>query len=152
ETAVNDVRDKVSGAIGQLPPDVDPPRVSKADADRFPVVFLGVRSSLRDLMELTAIADTVFKSRLETIPGVSEVGIWGAKEYSMRLWLDPSRLAAYGLTPPDIRNALQRSNVELPSGSIEGDFVELTVRTLSRLATPGEFEDLIIKQTPEALV
>ncbi len=152
ETATNDVRDKVSGGAGDLPRDADPPRVYKSDSDRNPVVFLGVRSSLRSLLELTAYADTVFKSRLETIPGVSEVSIWGSKEYSMRLWLDPSRLAAYGLTPPDIRNALQQSNVELPSGSIEGDLIELTVRTLSRLSTPEEFEDLIIKQTPEALV
>ncbi len=152
ETAVNDVRDKVSSAIGQLPPDAEPPLVAKADADSFPIVFLGVRSSLRNLLELTAIADTVFKTRLQTIPGVSEVDIWGAKEYSMRLWLDPVRLAAYGLTPPDVRNALAESNVELPSGRIEGDLVELTVRTLSRLSTTAEFDDLIVKQTPEALV
>ncbi len=152
ETAVNDVRDKVSGAVGQLPPDADPPLVSKADADSFPIAFLGVRSSLRNLLELTAVADTVFKTRLQTIPGVSEVDIWGAKEYSMRLWLDPVRLAAYGLTPTDVRNALAESNLELPSGRIEGDLVELTVRTLSRLSTPEEFNELIVKRTPEALV
>ena len=152
ETAVNDVRDKVSSAVGQLPPDAEPPLVAKADADSFPIAFLGVRSSLRNLLELTAVADTVFKTRLQTIPGVSEVDIWGAKEYSMRLWLDPVRLAAYGLTPTDVRNALAESNVELPSGRIEGELVELTVRTLSRLSTPAEFDDLIVKRTPEALV
>ncbi len=152
ETAANDVRDKVSGAIGQLPGDADPPRVSKQDADNFPVVFLGVRSSLRSLLEITAYADNVFKARLQTIPGVSEVDIWGDKEYSMRLWIDPARLAAYRLTPLDVRNALDAANVELPSGRIEGELVELTVRTLSRISTPEEFNDLIIKREGDALV
>jgi multidrug efflux pump len=152
ETAANDVRDKVAGAVGQLPPEAEPPRVSKADADSQPIVFLGVRSSLRDLLELSALADQTFKTRLQTIPGVSEVDIWGEKEYSIRLWIDPARLAAYALTPLDVRNALRAANVELPSGRIEGELVELTVRTLSRLSTPEEFEKLVIKQSPEALV
>jgi multidrug efflux pump len=152
ETAANDVRDKVAGAIGRLPPDVEPSQVSKADADSFPIIFLGVQSSLRNLLELTAYADKVFKTRLETIPGVSNVDIWGSKDYSMRLWIDPARLAAYELTPIDIRNALQGSNVELPSGRIEGNLVELTVRTLSRLTTPEQFNDLILKHNGDALV
>lgn len=152
ETAANDVRDKVSGAVGELPADAEPPRVSKADADNTPVVFLGVRSSLRSLLEVSAYADTVIKARLQTIPGVSEVDIWGEKEYSMRLWIDPLRLAAYNLTPADVRAALLASNVELPSGRIEGYEVDLTVRTLSRLSTPEEFEQLIIKQDGPTLV
>ncbi len=152
EAAANDVRDKVSGAIGQLPPDADPPRVSKADADSQPITFIGVRSSLRSLLELSAIADNIFRARLQTIPGVSEVDLWGEKEYAMRLQLDPVRLAAYGLTPLDVRNALQRANVELPSGRIEGHLVELTVRTLSRLSTPEEFDALIIKESGDSLV
>jgi multidrug efflux pump len=152
ETAANDVRDKVAGAVGQLPPDVEPPRVSKADADSSPIVFLGVRSSLRTLLELTTLADNVFKARLQTIPGVSEVDIWGEKEYAMRLWIDPARLAAFRLTPLDVRNALASANVELPSGRIEGALIELTVRTLSRLATAEEFNQLIIKQTSDSLV
>ncbi|HTO02906.1 MAG TPA: efflux RND transporter permease subunit, partial [Opitutus sp.] len=152
ETAANDVRDKVSGAVNVLPPDADPPRVSKADADSQPITFIGVRSSLRSLLELSAIADNIFRARLQTIPGVSEVDIWGEKEYAMRLLLDPARLAAYQLTPLDVRDALQRSNLELPSGRVEGDLVELTVRTLSRLSTPEEFEDLIIKESGPAMV
>lgn len=152
ETAANDVRDKVAGAISRLPPDAEPPRVSKADADSNPIVFLGVLSSLRNLLELTTLADNIFKARLQTIPGVSDVDIWGAKEYAMRLWIDPARLASYQLTPLDVRNALDRANLELPSGRIEGELVELTVRTLSRLTTPEEFNDLIIKQVPDGLV
>ena len=146
------MRDKVSGAVGQLPADAEPPRVSKADADSSPVVFLGVRSSLRNLLELSAYADNNIKSRLQTIPGVSEVDIWGDKEYSMRLWIDPLRLAAYNLTPSDVRAALQAANVELPSGRIEGYEVDLTVRTLGLLTTPAEFEQLIIKQDGASLV
>ena len=152
ETAANDVRDRVAGAVGQLPPEVEPPRVSKVDADSQPVAFIGIQSSLRSLLELSAIADNIFKARLQTIPGVSEVDVWGEREYAMRLWMDPARLAAYQLTPLDVRNALRAANVELPSGSIEGELVELTVRTLSRLSTPEEFENLVIKSTPEALV
>ncbi|MGH8021565.1 MAG: efflux RND transporter permease subunit, partial [Opitutaceae bacterium] len=152
ETAANDIRDKVSGASDELPPDADPPGVSKADADSSPIVFLGVESARRSLLELTQIADTVIKSKLETIPGVSQVDIWGEREYAMRLWMDPQRLAAYGLTPLDIRNALDEANVELPSGRVEGEFVELTVRTMSRLATVEDFNNLVIKRLGDNLV
>ncbi len=152
EAAANDVRDKIASAVSLLPPDAEPPQVAKADADSSPIVFLGVRSSLRNLLELTALADNIFKARLQTIPGVSEIDIWGEKEYAMRLWIDPVRLAAHGLTPLDVRQALERGNLELPSGRIDGDLVELTVRTLSRLSTPEEFERLIIQQTGGILV
>lgn len=146
EAAANDVRDKVSRAVRQLPPDADNPVVQKADADAVPIVNLNIRSDKRNLLQLTEIATDVFKERLQTISGVSEVGIWGAKQYSMRLWMDPAKLASYGLSPIDVRNALQRQNVELPSGRIEGQSTELTVRTMSRLTTPDEFDNLIIWQ------
>lgn len=152
EAAANDVRDRVSRAIRRLPPDVDNPIVQKADADSSPIVFLNVRSDLRDIMELSEIANTTFKERFETIPGVSEVNVWGMKRYSMRLWMEPSRLAAYGLTPVDIFDALQRENVELPTGRIEGMATELTVRTISRLTTAEEFNNLIIKQDGDNIV
>ncbi len=152
EVAANDVRDKVAGAVGQLPPEADPPRVAKADADSQPIVFLGVESGRRNLLDLTDLADNLVKVRLQTIPGVSEVDIWGAKEYAMRLWMDPGRLAAYQLTPLDVRRALTGANVELPSGRIEGELVELTVRTLSRISTPEEFDALVIKRNGDQLV
>ena len=120
ETAANDVRDKVSIAIRLLPPDVDPPVVSKADADASPILFVNIRSEQRSLLELNEIAERTFKERLQTIPGVSQIQIWGARRYSMRLWMDPAKLSAFGITPVDIRTALQRENVELPSGRIEG--------------------------------
>jgi multidrug efflux pump len=147
ERAANDVRDRVSRAQQQLPPDADPPSVSKSDADAPPIVFLNIKSDTRSLMELTEIADKRFKERLQTINGVSRVDIWGEKTFSMRLWLDPQRLAAYDLTPLDVRAALERSNVELPSGRIQGESIELTVRTESRLETTEDFNALILKQS-----
>jgi multidrug efflux pump len=146
ETAANDVRDKVAGAVRSLPPDVDPPVVSKADADAFPIIILNVSSSTRDLLQLTDLAERVFKERLQTIPGVSQVRIFGEKRYSMRLWMDPNKLVAYRVTPLDVRNALNAENIELPAGRIEGSHVELTVRTLSRLETPEEFNNLILRE------
>ncbi len=147
ETAANDVRDKVAGAQDDLPPDADPPTVSKADADRQPVAFISVYSPERDLLELSEIAERRFKPVLETIDGVAEVGIWGEKRYAMRLWLDRNKLAAFGLTPVDIQNALDRENVELPSGRIDGHQVELSVRAASRFTTAAEFNNLILRDS-----
>src|SRR5512140_347816 len=146
ETAANDVRDKVSRAMRLLPPDADNPTVTKADADAVPIVNLNIKSDKRNLLQLTEIATNIFKERLQTIQGVSEVIIWGAKQYSMRIWMDPARLASCGLTPLDVRTAIQRQNVELPSGRIEGESTELTVRTMSRLTTPEEFNNLILRE------
>ncbi len=152
ETAANDVRDKVSVAIRQLPPDVDPPVVTKADADASPILFVNIRSEQRSLLELNEIAERTFKERLQTIPGVSQIQIWGARRYSMRLWMDPAKLSAFGITPVDTRTALQRENVELPSGRIEGSTVELTVRTMGRLITPEDFNSLILRQEGDEIV
>lgn len=152
EAAANDVRDRVSIARARLPQDVDPPTISKADADAVPIVFLNIKSDKKNLLQLTDIAQNIFKERLQTIPGVSQVNIWGERRYSMRLWMDPSKLAAHGVTPLDIRNALNRENIELPSGRIEGSNTELTVRTLSRLSTVDEFNNLIIKESNGAIV
>lgn len=152
ENAVNDVRDKVGQAIGRLPADADPPIVSKSDADASPIMFINFQSDQRTMLELTDIAERTFKERLQTIQGVSEIRVWGSKTYSMRLWLDPDKLTAYNLTALDVRNALLRENVELPSGSIEGQAVELSVRTLGRLTTPEQFNSLIIKEEEDRIV
>jgi multidrug efflux pump len=152
EAAANDVRDRVSRTIHDLPPDVDPPTVSKADADATPIVAMTIQSDKRNLLELSAFANDIFKERLQTIPGVSEVGIWGERRYAIRLLIDPARLASQGLTPLDVKNALDRENVELPSGSIEGYNTELSIRTFGRLSTPEEFNDLIIKESSGSVV
>lgn len=146
ETAANDVRDKVSRAQRYLPRDCDPPTVSKADADANPIMQITVQSEQRSLLELTEIAELTVKERLQTIQNVSSVAIWGENRYSMRLWLDPVRMAAYDVTPMDVKAAVDRENVELPSGSIEGDKLELTIRTMGLMETPEEFNNLIIKE------
>jgi multidrug efflux pump len=152
ETAANDVRDKVSQATRLLPRDCDPPTVAKADADANPILFLTVESSKRSLLQLSEIAELTLKEQLQTISGVSAVSIFGEKRYSMRLWIDPVKLAGYGLTPMDVRNTISRENVELPSGSIEGTNTQLTIRTLGLMTTPKEFNDLIIKNSGDQIV
>ncbi len=152
ETAVNDVRDKVSGAMRRLPQDVDPPVVQKADADAQPIFAISLRSDTRSLIEISNFAEINFKERLQTISGVSDVGVWGSKKLAIRMKMDPSRLVAYGLTPLDVRNAVTRENIELPSGRIEGDNTELTIRTLGRLKTVDEFNDLIITKKGDRVV
>ena len=152
ETAANDVRDKVSQAMRMLPRDCDPPVVAKADADANPILQITVESDKRSLLELSEIAELTLKEQLQTISGVSAVGIWGQKRYAMRMYLDPVKLAGYQITPLDVRNAILRENVELPSGSIEGNTTELTIRTLGLMSTPKEFDDLIIKQTGDQIV
>lgn len=152
EAAANDVRDKVSGAQRNLPPDADPPVVSKADSDSQPIVGVNVKSEKRSLLELSEIANNVFKERLQTIPGVSRVQIWGEKQYAIRLRMDPLKMASYGITPMDVLNKVQSENVELPSGRIEGQSIELSVRTKSRLSTPQEFNSLIIKESQSNIV
>jgi multidrug efflux pump len=152
EAAANDVRDRVSRALRNLPPDTDPPVVIKSDADANPILSLTIQSDSRDLMELTDIANNIFKERLQTIKGVSDIRIWGERKYSIKLLLDPARLASFGLTPVDIRNALNRENVELPSGRIEGYGTELTIRTMGRLTTPEEFDNMIIRDDGGVLI
>lgn len=152
EAAANEVRDRVSRAVRNLPADADPPVVAKADADASPIIFLNVKSVERNLLELSDIANRVFKERLQTIPGVSQIQIWGEKRYSMRIWIDPVKLSSYKLTPLDVSNALSNENIELPSGRIEGKNTELTIRTRGLLKTDEEFNNLIIKQVNGSFV
>lgn len=152
ETAANDVRNKVSGAQRRLPQDVDPPVVTKADADSNPIYSVTLSSDEMSLIDLSKYADINVKERLQTIMGVSQVNIWGLKRYSVRLKLDPDLLAAYRVTPVDVRQAVTTQNVELPAGRIEGDNTELTVRTLGRLITVDDFNNLIVKRDGERIV
>ena len=152
ETAANDVRDKVSGAMRRLPKDVDAPTVSKADADAQPIFGVSLRSDQRSLIDLSMYAEQYYKERLQTIPGVSSVSIWGEKRYSVRLRMDPALLTAYAVTPMDVQNAVSKENVELPSGRIEGDNTELTIRTLGRLMTIDDFNNLVIREDGDRVV
>lgn len=152
EDALNDVRDKVSKARKQLPADVDPPIVQKASSADNLVAFLEVESDTKDIKEVSHIASTVIKDRVQSIPGINNVAIVGEHKYAMRLRFDPIKLAAYKLTPEDIRQALLRENIDLPSGRVEGNSSELSIRTLGRLTTVNDFEEMLIKQTGNTVI
>ncbi len=145
ESAANDVRDKVSQAVRSLPQDIDaPPVVSKADANSDAIISMTVQSDTKNIIEISDYGENVLLEKLQTIPGVSTIQIWGQKKYAMRLWLDPLKMAAYGVTPQDIRAALDRENVELPGGKIEGNATELTVKTIGRFSNEEDFNNLIV--------
>ncbi len=153
EAAANDVRDKVSQAVRQLPQDIDaPPVVSKADANSDAIISMTLLSDTRSLLDVSDYAENVIAQNLQTISGVSAVQIWGQRRYAMRIRLMPDRLAAYNLTPLDVKQALDRENVDLPSGKIEGNSTELTVNTIGRLSTVPEFEVMIIKENENNIV
>lgn len=153
ETAANDVRDKVSQAVRQLPQDIDaPPVVTKSDANANAIIAMTVRSNSRNILQLDDYAENVLLDRLQTIEGVSSVQIWGQKKYAMRLWIDPVKLAACKLAFTDIVTALNNQNVELPAGKIYGRNTELTVNTIGLLTTEEEFNNLIIKSAPDRVI
>ncbi|WP_140486905.1 efflux RND transporter permease subunit [Flavobacterium sp. GSA192] len=153
ESAANDVRDKVSQAVRNLPKDIDaPPVVSKADADSESIISMTLQSDRRNSLELSDYAENVISQRLETIPGVSGVQIWGQKRYAMRLWIDPIKLAAYGCTVAEVRDALNAQNVELPSGKLTGSNTELAVKTIGNLSSAEEFNNIIIKTEGDKIV
>ncbi len=151
DTAASDVRDQLARAVRGLPADVNPPILNKANADSAPIFGLSLSSERRSQLELGAIA-TSLRERLQTVPGIAGVDQPAEKKYAMRLWMDPEKLAAYNVSPLDVRAALTRENVELPSGRIEGSTVELPVKTMSRLNTAEEFNRLIIRQTEDRIV
>ena len=146
EAAANDVRDRVARIRGRLPDDVEEPIVAKIEADAFPILWLAFSSDRHSALEITDYADRSVKDRLQTLPGVASVMIGGERRYAMRIWLDRERLAAYGLTPQDVENALRRQNLEVPSGRIESTQREFTVLTETDLRTPKEFNQLVIRE------
>jgi HAE1 family hydrophobic/amphiphilic exporter-1/multidrug efflux pump len=153
EEAANDVRDKVSQATRSLPQDIDaPPVVSKADANSDAIISMTIQSDSRNALELSDFAENVIGQRLETIPGVSGIQIWGQKRYAMRLWIDPVKLASYGCTVSEVRSALNKQNVELPSGKITGSNTELMVKTIGNLSKAEEFNNIIIRSEGDKIV
>jgi multidrug efflux pump len=146
ETAANDVRDKVSQAQRQLPQDINaPPVVTKADASADQIITLTVSSNTRNITQVDDYAENVLLEGLQTIPGVSTINVQGQRQYAMRLWIDPNKLSALGLTATDIGAALSRENVELPAGKIEGNNTEITIRALGKLTSEKDFNNLIIR-------
>ena len=153
EKAANDVRDKVSQATKSLPQDIDSqPTVTKADANSDPIIMLTAQSSTMNAIELSDYAENVLQEKLQTIPGVSSVSIYGQQRPSMRLWLNPEKMAAYNLTASDVNAALSKENVEMPGGKIRGNATELIVKTHGRLTTEADFNSLIVKQSDNQVV
>lgn len=152
EVAANDVRDRVSRALGDLPDDANPPSIRKEDADSDPILLVNLHSDIRDRLELTQYARNIFREQLRIVDGVSIIRTLGQQRYAVRLWMDPDKMAAYDVTPSDIRSALGSDNIELPSGVIEGDDVELTIRTMGRMTELEEFDNLIIRAENGSIV
>jgi len=153
EAAANDVRDKVALAVRSLPSDIDAlPTVSKADANSDAIISLTVQSDTKNQLEVSNYAENVIGERLQTIPGVSTLQIWGQKRYAMRIWMNPQHMAAHGVTLSDVRLALERENVELPAGKLAGDRTELSVKTTGRLVTEAQFNDLVIMSSNSRLI
>lgn len=153
EASANDVRDKVSQAVRNLPQDIDaPPVVTKADANSDFIILLAVQSPSKGLLELSDYAENVLQNKFQTIPEVSSVNIIGQKRPAMRIWIDPNKLNAYGIAFNDITNVLNKENVEIPSGKIYGEKTELTIRALGNLTTEKEFQDLIIRANENGII
>ena len=153
EEAANDVRDKVAQAARSLPPDLDGlPVVSKADASSDPILSMTVQSPNKNQLEVTEFANNVLLERLQTIPGVSSIQMWGEKRYAMRIWLNPQKMSAFGITAKDIQTSLLRESVEIPSGKVAGNTVELSIRTFGRLNTEDEFNNVIIRSNETGIL
>ncbi len=153
EKATNDVRDKVNSAVGQLPRDLDGvPIVRKADANSDAILAFYIQSDKRNILEMSDFAENTVAPRLETIEGVSEIRIWGMKRYAMRIWMNPNKMAAFGVTTQDVRSALERENVELPSGKLQGAATELVVKTIGRFQSVEDFNNMIVRNVGETNV
>jgi multidrug efflux pump len=150
--AAADVRDRVGRVRGRLPDEIEEPIIQKREADAQPILHLAFYSDRHSALEITEHADRYVKDQLQTVPGVAEVRLFGERKYSMRIWLDPERLAAYNLSPQDVEAALRRQNVEVPSGRVESQQREFTVLSETDLRTPAQFNDLIIKDANGYLV
>ncbi|SHK61040.1 efflux RND transporter permease subunit [Fibrobacter sp. UWEL] len=152
EAAANDIRDRVSRVRRKLPDDVDEPTVYKNDSDNDPIIIASLISETHDAMEVSEIARNQVKERLQTIPGVSEVNLWGEKQPTVRLWIDPIRMQALGVSGSEMSAALKKGNLELPAGSIEGSESTLSIRTLGRVIDPKEFGNIVVKTAADGTV
>lgn len=152
EAAANEIRDRVSRVRRRLPDDVDEPTVYKSDSDSDPILMVSLVSDKLDPMEVSELANNFVKERLQTINGVSEVAIWGEKRPTVRLWIDPIRLQALGVSGAEMSAALKKGNLELPSGSIEGSETTLSIRTLGRILDPKAFENIAVKTAEDGTV
>jgi len=152
EAATNDIRDRVSGVIDNLPEEADPPDIQKADSSDDVILWLNLTSSKMDTLELTDYAKRYLQDRFSVVPGVARVRLGGGLEYSMRVWLDRNQMAARNITVADVENALRTENVELPAGSIEAEEVQFTARIQRVYKTPEDFKKLVVARNNNTLV
>ncbi|MGM0555527.1 MAG: efflux RND transporter permease subunit, partial [Myxococcota bacterium] len=152
DRAANDVRDRVARARSDLPPNADPPIVEKADSTGDPVVLITVKSDQRSVLELTELARNRIQDRVQTIEGVASIQLWGSDTYAMKLWMNPQLMSANSVTSADVRRAVTEQNVELPAGRIDGDQVSLNIRADTRLSSPEDFNELIVKEEDDHVV
>src|SRR6478672_5110234 len=152
DDAAADVRDRTARVRGHLPDEIDEPVIQKVEADAQPILYIAFSSDRHSALEITDYAERYVKDQLQTLAGVANVTMFGEREYSMRIWLDPERLAAYSLTPQDVENALKRQNVDVPAGRIESIQREFTVLSETDLKTPRQFDDLVLKDAKGYLV
>ena len=145
DAAAADVRDKVSRVRQRLPQGIDEPVISKVEADAFPVIFLTLSSDSHSALQLSAMANQLVKPVLQTAPGAADVTVFGERQFAMRIWVDPDRLAAYRLTIADLEEALRRSNLEVPAGRIESNLREFNVTAATDLQTPRDFSQVVIR-------
>jgi multidrug efflux pump len=145
DSAASDVRDRVSRARGKLPDDVDEPIIAKVEADADPIIRLSFSSDRHTQLEVSDFASRIVKPRLQTLPGMADVGIYGERRFAMRIWLDRARLAAYQVTAQDVEDALRQQNVEVPAGRIESRQREFSVVAETDLRRPEEFAAVIVK-------
>jgi len=152
DDAANDVRDRVSRVLGSLPREADDPIVSKVDVNAQPIIWISLSSDRHSTLQLSDVADRQLKDRIQRLPGVANIFIGGERRYAMRVWLDPLRMAAHGLTAQDLESAIRRGNAEIPGGRVEGTGREFAVRTRGELQTPEEFGDIVIREDDGSLI
>ncbi|MEO8859108.1 MAG: efflux RND transporter permease subunit [Burkholderiaceae bacterium] len=145
DSAAADVRDKVSRVRQRLPQGIDEPVIAKVEADAFPVIFMAMSSDTHNALQLSEMANLLVKPVLQTAPGAADVQVYGERKFSMRVWLDPDKLAAYRLTVQDVEDALRRSNLEVPAGRIESSQREFNVTAATDLQRPAEFRQVVIR-------
>ncbi len=146
DDAASDVRDRVSRARGRLPDEIEEPIIQKVEADARATIYISFFSDRHSNLEISDYADRYIKEALQTLPGVAEVALYGERRYAMRIWLDPERMAAYGVTTQDVEDALRRQNVEIPAGRVESQAREFTVLSETDLRTPEQFDNMILRQ------
>jgi len=145
DAAASDVRDRVARVRGRLPEDIEEPVIAKVEADANPIIWLAFSSDRYSPLEVSDFASRLVKTRLQTLPGAADVRVFGERRYSMRIWLDRNKLAAYRLTPSDVEDALRRQNIEVPAGRIESRAREFSVVAETDLAKAEQFENVIVR-------